>query len=689
VQSVNASQLGRDLKFREFLSPSGTRPIFDNASVDSTEFASILGELIGRLSQRLPFDCLDLAAQDAKGNRFSSFAQFADCELPRDFTVDEICLEALVEKQCAVEVGSLEAGHSSCDLIQRALRGKFLSFRVVPLVIEGRTGGVLSVFRRQPGKFTEQDIRQLEYTGQLVSLVLENSARAKILIREKADLQMMLDINAVLISSLNVRQLFQEISHSIRKRVHQTHTHLSLFDQSLNSMRIIILDTEGQPAILPPDTAMPLEECPSGIAFQQGAPMVFGPADIEAIGSEYTKHVLAQGIRCISCFPLFSRGRKLGTLGLASVVNQPPSEDEIALLSQVASQVAIALDNARAYEEIAKFKDKLSKEKLYLEEEIRSDHNFGEVIGNSPALREVLHQVEIAAPSHANVLVLGDTGTGKELIARAVHRLSTRREGNFIKLNCAAIPTGLLESELFGHEKGAFTGAISQKVGRLELADKGTLFLDEIGEIPMELQPKLLRVLQDHEFERLGSVRTIRVDVRLISATNRDLPQAVENHQFRSDLYYRLNVFPIHVPPLRERTGDIPLLVTYFVRKFAQRMGKHIDSVPIEILRELERWAWPGNIRELENFIERSVILTRGTVLFAPVSELRTVSSDKTPRIGNTLEDVEREFILRTLRASGGVIAGAGGAAARLGMKRTTLQSRMQKLGITREEYET
>jgi formate hydrogenlyase transcriptional activator len=275
------------------------------------------------------------------------------------------------------------------------------------------------------------------------------------------------------------------------------------------------------------------------------------------------------------------------------------------------------------------------------------------------------------------------------LIARAVHRLSTRREGNFIKLNCAAIPTGLLESELFGHEKGAFTGAISQKVGRLELADKGTLFLDEIGEIPMELQPKLLRVLQDHEFERLGSVRTIRVDVRLISATNRDLPQAVENHQFRSDLYYRLNVFPIHVPPLRERTGDIPLLVTYFVRKFAQRMGKHIDSVPIEILRELERWAWPGNIRELENFIERSVILTRGTVLFAPVSELRTVSSDKTPRIGNTLEDVEREFILRTLRASGGVIAGAGGAAARLGMKRTTLQSRMQKLGITREEYET
>jgi formate hydrogenlyase transcriptional activator len=296
--------------------------------------------------------------------------------------------------------------------------------------------------------------------------------------------------------------------------------------------------------------------------------------------------------------------------------------------------------------------------------------------------------VEIAAPSDATVLILGETGTGKELIARALHRLSSRHEGNFIKLNCAAIPTGLLESELFGHEKGAFTGAVSQKIGRLELADKGTIFLDEIGEIPPELQPKLLRVLQDHEFERLGGIRTIHVDVRLIAATNRDLKQAVTEHQFRSDLFYRLNVFPIHMPPLRERVGDIPLLVHYFVQKFARRMNKTIESIPTEIIRELERWHWPGNIRELENFIERSIILTSGPVFFAPMAELH-VSSPGGSFSGTTLKDVEREYILLTLREVGGVIAGAHGAAARLGMKRTTLQSRMQKLGIAREEYET
>jgi formate hydrogenlyase transcriptional activator len=266
--------------------------------------------------------------------------------------------------------------------------------------------------------------------------------------------------------------------------------------------------------------------------------------------------------------------------------------------------------------------------------------------------------------------------------------LSSRREGNFIKLNCAAIPTGLLESELFGHEKGAFTGAISQKVGRLELADKGTLFLDEIGEISTELQPKLLRVLQDHEFERLGGVRTIHVNVRLVAATNRDLARAVEERQFRSDLYYRLNVFPIRLPPLRERTGDIPLLVRFFVQKFARRMGKNIEFIPAEVIREFEQWHWPGNIRELENFIERSVILTPGNVFFAPMAELRVSSPDRNTSSGSTLEDVEREYILRTLRESGGVIAGVRGAAVRLGMKRTTLQSRMQKLGITREEYE-
>jgi formate hydrogenlyase transcriptional activator len=354
-------------------------------------------------------------------------------------------------------------------------------------------------------------------------------------------------------------------------------------------------------------------------------------------------------------------------------------------LKQVAAQVAIALDNARAYREIAELTQKLKKEKLYLQDEIRSVLNFDEIVGESLALKHVLSQVNTVAPLDATVLILGETGTGKELIARAIHRMSARKDGSFIKLNCAAIPTGLLESELFGHEKGAFTGAVSAKVGRLEMADKGTLFLDEVGDIPLELQPKLLRVLQDQEFERLGGVRTIRVNVRLIAATNRDLAKSVAGREFRSDLYYRLHVFPVKMPPLRERAKDIELLVRYFVQKFSRQMNKQIETIPSETMDALACWEWPGNVRELENFIERSVILSEGTVLNVPLSELR-------PTFGagqnTTLESLEREHILRVLRETGGVISGSHGAASRLGLKRTTLQSRMQKLGIARPDYE-
>jgi len=283
------------------------------------------------------------------------------------------------------------------------------------------------------------------------------------------------------------------------------------------------------------------------------------------------------------------------------------------------------------------------------------------------------------------VLILGETGTGKELIARAIHRMSSRKNASFVKLNCAAIPAGLLESELFGHEKGAFTGAVSQKMGRLELADKGTLFLDEVGELPLEVQPKLLRVLQDHEFERLGSTRTIRVDIRLIAATNRDLAKSVAGRQFRSDLYYRLNVFPIRMPELRERKEDIPLLVRYLVQKFARRMNKQVETIPAETMNALASWEWPGNVRELENFIERSVILSQGPILRVPLVELNLATEDS--HSDSTLESLQRENIIRVLRETGGVLGGPRGAAARLGLKRTTLQYKMQKLGIAREEY--
>jgi formate hydrogenlyase transcriptional activator len=404
----------------------------------------------------------------------------------------------------AIEVQDVETETKFGDLVNRAKTGGFRSFRVVPLTTDRQTLGCLAVIRRQPGSFSDEDVRYLDHAAQLVALVLENALMAEVLGREKAQLETLLDVNCALVSSLDIQKLLQEISTSIRRIVQQDYTHLALYDKAADGMKFYVLNTASQPADLLPETLVALSQCPDGIAFRQGETMLFTQADLELIGSDYSRRLLEIGIRSVCCFPLMSRGRKLGTLGLASLREDATFKDDVSLLGQIAAQVAIAVDNARAYAEIAKFKDKLSKEKLYLEDEIRSEHNFGEMVGNSPALRQVLKQVEIAAPSDATVLVLGETGTGKEMIARAVHRLSSRREGNFIKLNCAAIPTGLLESELFGHEKGAFTGAISQKVGRLELADKGTLFLDEIGEISTELQPKLLRVLQDHEFERLG-----------------------------------------------------------------------------------------------------------------------------------------------------------------------------------------
>jgi formate hydrogenlyase transcriptional activator len=388
-----------------------------------------------------------------------------------------------------------------------------------------------------------------------------------------------------------------------------------------------------------------------------------------------------------------NRDRALGVLSFGSKRESAFSRQDLDLLTQVANQAAIAVDNALAFRQIAELNRKLDQEKRYLESEIRTEYNFESIIGEHRLLKAILRKVETVAPTSSTVFILGETGTGKELIARAIHNLSGRRERTFVKLNCAAIPTGLLESELFGHQKGAFTGAISQKVGRLELANKGTLFLDEVGDIPLELQPKLLRALQEKEFERLGSTNTMQVDVRLIAATNRDLGRMVAAREFRSDLYYRLNVVPIQVPPLRERASDIPLLVQYFVHKHAAENGKHIGRIPADAMDALVRWTWPGNIRELENFIERAVILSEGETLSLPLAELRAPTSDAAARSAaeprSSGEFNEREQIVRALKEARGVIAGPTGAAARLGMKRTTLNSRIRKLGITRDEIWT
>jgi formate hydrogenlyase transcriptional activator len=381
--------------------------------------------------------------------------------------------------------------------------------------------------------------------------------------------------------------------------------------------------------------------------------------------------------------PLVIRDRVLGILALGKREKSAYTQDEVDFLMQVSGQLAIAVESSLVAGELRKLKDNCDGERVCLEDEIRSELNFDEIVGRSMALQRVLRQVEVVAPTDSGVLIQGETGTGKELIARAIHNLSARRGRPFIKVNCAAIPCGLLESELFGHEKGAFTGAIMRKAGRFEVADKGTLFLDEVGDIPLELQPKLLRVLQEHEFERLGSSRTQQVDVRVIAATHRDLKQMVEDGKFRSDLFYRLYVFPLPVPPLRDRCDDIPMLVRHFVDMYARRMNRRIETIPSPAMKAFASYTWPGNVRELQNFIERAVILSPGSNLRPPLAELRQTTIQSRNSKLSTLEEVEREHVLRAIRESNWIIGGPNGAAARLGMKRTTLAYRIRKLNIS------
>jgi len=523
---------------------------------------------------------------------------------------------------------------------------------------------------------------------QVAAVVVELHKRSEAELTGQVErLQALMEFGTSLISIHDEQELLPSISTLLAKVIPYDSASLALYDESIRRLRLHTLN----PSLAqePSDGAAHVgpAEAPFGAVFLRGEARFYNRDQLSSTHSRILQQFLEAGIQSVCFLPLIARKKgALGTLNLGRKQDKAFDTQDLPFLRQVAAQIAVALDNAAVYRENRELTEKLNKEKLYLEEEIRSAHDFEELVGESPALHRVLTDLHTVAPSDATVLILGETGTGKELIARAIHRLSSRKDAPFIKLNCAAIPTGLLESELFGHEKGAFTGAISQKIGRLELADQGTLFLDEVGEIPLELQPKLLRVLQDQEFERLGSTRTIKVNIRLIAATNRDLAKSISKHEFRSDLFYRLHVFPLRMPPLRERGKDIPLLVRYFVHKFAKRMNKKIETIPAEAMQALQNWIWPGNVRELENLIERSVILSQSTTLTVPLAELR--SEHNTPPQSSTLEDLEREHILRVLRETGGVIAGMRGAAARLGMKRTTLQSRMQKLGITREEYQ-
>ena len=497
--------------------------------------------------------------------------------------------------------------------------------------------------------------------------------------RESDRLKLLLDITNTLVSNLECRDLLRTVSASIRQVMHCDIVGVWLPDAQQIHLRQLAMDFPESRGFVKEGWHLPVEGTELGRVFKTGEPHVVRTR-AGFVSDWSTPMARAEDLESGCALPLISRNRTVGVLTLGSRVENSVSPEDVDFLLQAAGQVAIAIENALAYREIAELKDKLAQEKLYLEDEIRGEMDFEGIVGQSSALRHVLNLVETVAPSDSTVLLLGETGTGKELIARAIHERSRRKERTFVKLNCAAIPTGLLESELFGHERGAFTGAIAQKTGRLELADQGSLFLDEVGDIPIEIQPKLLRALQEREFERLGSTRTKKVDIRLVAATNRDLEKMMENREFRSDLYYRLNVFPIRIPPLRERPEDIPLLARYFIQKHGRRMNKAIESIPAAAMRKLSSWHWPGNIRELENFIERSVILTHGTALQAPIGELS--NNGRTTPVAGTREANERDEAIRVLKITNGRVAGPNGAAARMGIKRTTLISRMKKLGI-------
>ena len=566
----------------------------------------------------------------------------------------------------------------------------------LPLTTVHRRLGGLSLSSAHPHAYAEEEVRFLARVADHVALVIDDALNFEAAQREKDRLALLLDLTNTLVANLELRDLLRAISASVRRVMRCDAVGVLVPEAAGHQLRLYALDFPSSKGIAPEESLVPLDGSLAGQAFRTGKPVVLDRLDPAQVSPEQYRRSAGEGLQSSCLLPLISRHRCLGVLGLGRQPEYAFRQEEVAFLTQVASQVAIAVENALAYGQMAALKDQLAQEKLYLEEEIRSELSFEDIVGHSAALRRVLHQVEIVAPTEATVLITGETGTGKELIARAIHHLSARRQHAFVKLNCAAIPTGLLESELFGHEKGAFTGAVTQRMGRFELANHGTIFLDEIGEIPLEVQPKLLRVLQDQEFERLGSPRTLRTDARLIAATNRDLTAMVEAQTCRADLFYWVNVFPVQVPPLRERPDDIPLLVRHFVQQFARRMHKTIETIPADTMQALLQYPWPGNIRELQNILERAVILSPGPVLQVPRTDLIPRAPETLPMthetrdpakhtpLGSVLEETERLRILRALEETKWVVAGPHGAAVRLGMKRSTLQFRMQKLGISR-----
>jgi formate hydrogenlyase transcriptional activator len=557
---------------------------------------------------------------------------------------------------------------------------------------EGKALGTFSLNYREPRSPDADDLQLIENASHITGIAIERHMKEEALRRERDRLQLLLEITNSMTSKLDLPGLVDVLSTNLLSVTRCDFCALLLPDANGGELRITILYNPESRGSICDGTIMPIRGSIGGKAFRTGKIQHFDNLeevrdDPESFGNTegrvFYKRVAAEGLRSGCDLPLIGRRGVVGVLSARKRSERGFEKEDVAFLEQVSRQIAIAVENALDYETAIKDRDKETKQRLYLEEEIRAE--FREIVGESRELKTALSLVSVVAPTDSTVLIQGETGTGKELVARAIHRLSNRGEKAFVKLNCAAIPLGLLESELFGHERGAFTGAIAQKTGRFELADKGTLFLDEVGDIPLELQAKLLRVLQEQEFERLGSNHTHKVDVRLIASTNRDLASMAKQGTFREDLYYRLKVFPIHVPPLRQRTEDIPRLVRHFAALYSRRMNKRVEVIPPETIETLMRYQWPGNIRELQNFIERAVILSSESTLRAPTSELEPFHVPQESNVPmNGLAEVERDHILRALEASNWVIGGQNGAAERLRMKRTSLVYRMKKLGISR-----
>jgi formate hydrogenlyase transcriptional activator len=655
-----------------------------------SDLQSLCDSLDRSLRHVIEFDYLGLALYDADQNVMRLHAVTGIQAVESRITVMAIAdspAEWVLQEQQPIVIPDLAVETRWPKFISYLLSQGARGATIVPLSNGSHHLGVLAFGQRASGarskyKPSEVKLALFQRVASEAAVTVDAYLMQQQLTQQRDRLQVLFDVTNALVSKLPWDELFASISVQLSRIVEHDFAVLTLYDENTNRMRPYALHFTSEQLFGTDEPDVDVTGLPSAEALRSGKEVVLSQPDFERFPSPEYRRLVSLGFSASCSIPLVTPNRTLGTLEIARINAGPWTTDDVDLLVQVAHQIAIAVENSLFYRELIETKEKLATENLYLQDEIRFDQNLTSMVGESPAFQALMKSAQIVAPTDASVLVLGETGTGKELIARAIHDMSERKKRTFVKVNCPAIPATLLESEFFGHEKGAFTGALGQKIGRFELADHGTLFLDEVGEIPLELQSKLLRAIQEQEFERLGSNRTIHVDIRIIAATNRDLKAMVEEGKFRSDLYYRLHVFPIEAPPLRDRKSDIPLLIRYFTQKYAQRMNRHIESIPTAAINALTEYDWPGNIRELQNLVERSVILTNGSVLQVAMPESRTATEAMPMRGSELLSPGEREKILRALKEAKGVVGGPNGAAARLGMKRTTLQSRMKKLNI-------